>query len=142
MRANERTDERVTQYLRLYSCLFQTTVDSFHHPQRQHLHSRPSSSFLPPSQHHHPHLPYPGYNPDELVIKVRIEAHPDPDFIEVELPRGPGRKYWATRSSVRSFARTAHSFAGSGLLASLAPSAVLTRSLAPLTSLTPSLVGQ
>ena len=26
MRANERTDERVAQYLRLYSCLFQTTV--------------------------------------------------------------------------------------------------------------------
>jgi hypothetical protein len=40
------------------------------------------------------------------------------------------RKYWATRSSVRSFARTAHSFACSGLLASLAPSAALTRSLA------------
>ena len=28
MRANERTDERVGQYLRLYSCLFQTTVRS------------------------------------------------------------------------------------------------------------------
>ena len=27
MRANERTDERVAQYLRLDSCLFQTTVD-------------------------------------------------------------------------------------------------------------------
>ena len=39
-------------------------------------------------------------------------------------------KYWATRSSVRSFARTAYSFACSGLLASLAPSAALTRSLA------------
>ena len=26
MRANERTDERVAQYSRLYSCLFQTTV--------------------------------------------------------------------------------------------------------------------
>ena len=39
-------------------------------------------------------------------------------------------KYWATRSSVCSFARTAHSFACSGLLASLAPSAALTRSLA------------
>ena len=26
VRVNERTDERVTQYLRLYSCLFQTTV--------------------------------------------------------------------------------------------------------------------
>ena len=38
--------------------------------------------------------------------------------------------YWATRSSVRSFVRTAHSFACSGLLASLAPSAALTRSLA------------
>ena len=39
-------------------------------------------------------------------------------------------KYWAAHSSVRSFARTAHSFACSGLLASLAPSAALTRSLA------------
>ena len=39
------------------------------------------------------------------------------------------RKYWATRSSVRSFTRTAHSFACSGLLASLAPSATLTHSL-------------
>ena len=46
-------------------------------------------------------------------------------------------KNWATRSSVRlftctahSFARTTHSFACFGLLASLAPSAALTRSLA------------
>ena len=38
-------------------------------------------------------------------------------------------KYWATRSSVRSFARTAHSFTYFGLLASLAPSAVLTHLL-------------
>ena len=45
-------------------------------------------------------------------------------------------EYWATRSSVRSFARTAYSFACSGLLTSLAPSAALTRSL------TPSLVGK
>merc|ERR1719334_1541732 len=36
---------------------------------------------------------------------------------------------WATRSSVRSFAHTAHLFACSGLLASLAPSAALTCSL-------------
>ena len=40
------------------------------------------------------------------------------------------RKYWATRSSVRSFARTAHSFACSGLLALLTPSAVLINLLA------------
>ena len=39
-------------------------------------------------------------------------------------------EYWATRSSVRSFPRTAHSFACSGLLALLAPSAARTRSLA------------
>ena len=39
-------------------------------------------------------------------------------------------KCWATRSPVRSFARTAHSFACSGLLALLAPSAALTRLLA------------
>ena len=51
-------------------------------------------------------------------------------------------KYWATRSSLRSFARTAHSFACSTLLTSLTRSAALTRSLARLlTSLTPSLVG-
>ena len=41
-----------------------------------------------------------------------------------------GRKYWAIRSSARSFARTAHSFACSALLASLARSAALIRSLA------------
>ena len=40
-------------------------------------------------------------------------------------------KYWATRSSVRSFARNAHSFACSGLLAALTPFAALTRLLAP-----------
>ena len=39
-------------------------------------------------------------------------------------------RYWATRSSICLFARTAHSFACSRLLASLAPSAALTRSLA------------
>ena len=38
-------------------------------------------------------------------------------------------QYWATCSSVRSFARTAHSFACPGLLASLVRSAALTRSL-------------
>ena len=53
------------------------------------------------------------------------------------------RKYWATRFSVRSFARTAHSFACSGLLASRPPLRSLVRSLArSLTSLTPSLVGK
>ena len=41
-----------------------------------------------------------------------------------------GRKDRTTRSSVHSFARTTHSFTFSGLLASLAPSAALTRSLA------------
>ena len=41
-----------------------------------------------------------------------------------------GSKYWAIRSSARSFARTAHSFACSALLASLARSAALSRSLA------------
>ena len=39
------------------------------------------------------------------------------------------RKYWATYSSNRSFAYTAHSFAYSGLLASLALSTALTHSL-------------
>ena len=38
-------------------------------------------------------------------------------------------KCWTTCSSIRSFARTAHSFTCSGQLASLAPSAALTRSL-------------
>ena len=45
-------------------------------------------------------------------------------------------KYWATRSSVRSFARTAPSFCCSALLVGLLRSATLTRSLAR--SLTPS----
>ena len=40
------------------------------------------------------------------------------------------QKYWATRSSVRSFARTAHLFACSALHALLERSTVLTRSLA------------
>ena len=48
-------------------------------------------------------------------------------------------KYRATRSSVRSFARTAHSFACSELLALLMHHPALAYSL---TSLTPSLVGQ
>ena len=39
-------------------------------------------------------------------------------------------EYSAIRSSARSFALTAHSFAGSALLASLARSAALIRSLA------------
>jgi len=48
-------------------------------------------------------------------------------------------KYWATCSSVRLFARTAHSFICSALLASLAHSAVLICSLArSLRSLPPS----
>ena len=58
-------------------------------------------------------------------------------------------EYWATRSSVHSFAQTTDSFAGSALLASRARSAALIRSLAPhyslahsLLSLTPELVGQ
>ena len=40
------------------------------------------------------------------------------------------RKYWATRSSVRSFTRTGHSFACSGLLAAL--TRLLARSLRSL----------
>ena len=42
----------------------------------------------------------------------------------------PRRKYWATRSSVRSFACSAHSFACSALLVLLARTAALTCSLA------------
>ena len=57
-----------------------------------------------------------------------------------QINQKPRRKYWATRSSVRSFARTAHLFACSGLLASLAPSAALTRSRPPLHSLVCSLI--
>ena len=41
-------------------------------------------------------------------------------------------EHWTTYSSVRSFARTAHSFAGSALLASLVRSAALIRLLARL----------
>ena len=38
VRANERTDERVAQYLRLDSCLFQTTVESFIFSHYSHSH--------------------------------------------------------------------------------------------------------
>ena len=48
-------------------------------------------------------------------------------------------KYWAIRSSVRSFAHTAHSLACSAQLASLTRSTALTRLLAPLRSLIRSL---
>merc|ERR1712002_165326 len=48
----------------------------------------------------------------------------------VQMIRNRRVEYWAIRSSVRSFARTAHSFACSALLASLARSAALIRSLA------------
>ena len=51
-------------------------------------------------------------------------------FTMVENSQEYRLKHWATRSSVRSFVRTAHSFVCSRLLASLAPSAALTRSLA------------
>ena len=53
--------------------------------------------------------------------------------------RSRTKRYWAIRSSARSFARTAHSFACSALLASLARSAALIRSLAH--SLAPELMG-
>ena len=48
----------------------------------------------------------------------------------VEWLWNPRVEYWAIRSPVPSFARTAHSFACSALLASLARPAALTRSLA------------
>ena len=51
------------------------------------------------------------------------------------------RKYWATRSSARSFACTAHSFAFFGLLASRALLCAHSFSRS-LTLLTPSLVGK
>ena len=47
----------------------------------------------------------------ELVLKSNYEDTVGQNNQEYRL------KYWATRSSVRSFARTAHSFACSGLLA-------------------------
>ena len=53
-----------------------------------------------------------------------------PHSTMVQISQESRRKYWATRLSVRSFTRTAHLFACSGLLASLTPSAALTRSLA------------
>ena len=53
-----------------------------------------------------------------------------PNDTMVENSQEYSLKYWATRSSVRSFARPALLFACSSLLASLACSAALTRSLA------------
>ena len=64
-----------------------------------------------------------------VATNPQIHASTNPSTM-VQISQESRRKYWATRSSVRSFARTAHSFACSGLLASLAPSAALTRSLA------------
>ena len=46
MQANERTDEQVAQYLRLDSCLFQTTVDSF-------LRATANENRTPPLSNHH-----------------------------------------------------------------------------------------
>ena len=51
-------------------------------------------------------------------------------FTMVENSQEYRLQHWATCSSVRSFARTTHSFACSGQLASLAPSTALTRLLA------------
>ena len=51
MRANERTDERVAQCLRLYSCLFQTTV------QPPHAASPPSPTSFPVTPQPPPTLP-------------------------------------------------------------------------------------
>ena len=90
-----------------------------------------------------------GLSVDEAVEEDSSVLIRGPKMIEDPLPshdptvsqinQKPRRNYWATRSSVHSFACTAHSFTCSGLLASLVPSAALTRSLALLT---PSLVGE
>ena len=65
-----------------------------------------------------------------MKINMKAPCRRSHQFTMVENRKEHRCKYWTTRSSVRSFARTAHSFACSGLLASLAPSAALTRSLA------------
>ena len=75
-------------------------------------------------------------------IQLSLPCHFYQGFWRCTMALWPGTnknrdvKYWATRSSVRSFARTAHSFACSALLPSLAPSAalnhLLTRSLRSL----------
>ena len=57
----------------------------------------------------------------------------------VQNSQGSGSKYWGNRSSIRSFARTTHSFACSALPALLTRSTALIRSLAR--SITPKLVG-
>ena len=64
-------------------------------------------------------------------VKCDILVNPVPPLENITWVIGNhmGRKYWATRSSVRSFARTAHSFACSGLFALLVSSAALTHSL-------------
>ena len=74
-----------------------------------------------------------------LHIELNKKDYTHEHFTMVDNSQEYRLQYWATRSSVHSFARTAHSFACSGLLASLAPSAALTHSL---TLLTPSLVGK
>ena len=152
MRANERTDERVAQYLRLDSWFFQTTVHRMktrtwmksltnRFGWRFHAQSRAQGT------EHEKKWREKGAQgcrkkarKREKRVIVKNSLTPRTVVWKNQESR---RKYWATRSSVRSFARTAHSLACSGLLASLAPSAALTHSLArSLTSLTPSLVGK
>ena len=50
MRANERTDERVAQYLRLYFCLFQTTVPPSPREVRCYAFSPPGGLLNAPAQ--------------------------------------------------------------------------------------------
>ena len=76
-----------------------------------------------------------GYDGDSGRRRHAVPRQSSPDrprdggAVVVQNSHESRRKYWATRSSVRSFARTAHSFACFALLASLARSAVLIISL-------------
>ena len=72
-----------------------------------------------------------------VIMNPRVNAGQRRTMVEIS--QNSRRMYWATRSSIRSFACTAHSFACYTLLALLARSAALTRSL---TSVTPELVGK
>ena len=71
---------------------------------------------------------------------LTIGGSPDNDTDTVAQNSQESRcKYWATCSSIRSFARTAHLFACSAQLALLTRTAALTHSLILLT---PELVGE
>ena len=134
-------DDCVAQYLRLYSCFFQTTVRRLRRPRRRRRHRHPH-------RHHTPHtrmfvvIVVVG----AVIFRRHLKTSSKPQrrksrrLTVVQNSQESGRKYRATLSSASSFARAAHLFACFALLTPLARSAPLICSLAH--SPTPQLVGK